>query len=74
VGRVQLVHPERLSPDMAELAAFFAYCRTVDDLRNYTVLNYIGVLKILKKYDKKTGTAIPCPPAAPCGCIARDPC
>lgn len=54
---------------MAELAAFFDYCRTVDDLRNYTVLNYIGVLKILKKYDKKTGTHGP-----PCPARARGPC
>ena len=41
---------------MTELHDFFEYCRHVDDLRNFTVLNYIGVLKILKKYDKKTGT------------------
>jgi len=30
----------------------------VDDLRNYTFLNYIGVLKITKKYDKKTSSSL----------------
>ena len=52
-----MTHADRLSPDLTELGEFFEYCRAVDDLRNFTVLNYIGVLKILKKFDKKTGTA-----------------
>ncbi|KCV70462.1 hypothetical protein H696_02803 [Fonticula alba] len=33
---------------------FFEFCRKVDDLRNYTVLNYIGFLKICRKYDART--------------------
>ena len=40
---------------MSELATFFEFCRVVDELRQFVMLNYIGVLKILKKYDKKTG-------------------
>lgn len=50
----QLAHPERISSHLSELRPFFDFCQQLDDLRNYTVLNYIGVLKICKKYDKKT--------------------
>jgi len=46
---------DQLSPDLTELAPFFEYCHEIDNLRDFTVLNYIGVLKILKKFDKKTG-------------------
>jgi len=38
------------------MTPFFEYCHEIDNLRDFTVLNYIGVLKILKKFDKKTGT------------------
>jgi len=54
----KLADPSQITEDLAEFRSFFSFCQRVDDLRNFTVLNYIGVMKICKKHDKKTG----CPP------------
>lgn len=37
------------------LGSFVDLCRAVDGLRSYVVLNYLAVLKIIKKLDKKLG-------------------
>eukprot|EP00013_Stygamoeba_regulata_P001467 CAMPEP_0177631500 /NCGR_PEP_ID=MMETSP0447-20121125/1784_1 /TAXON_ID=0 /ORGANISM="Stygamoeba regulata, Strain BSH-02190019" /LENGTH=705 /DNA_ID=CAMNT_0019132991 /DNA_START=193 /DNA_END=2310 /DNA_ORIENTATION=- len=44
-----------ISEDDPALADFFAFVAVVDSLRKFTVLNYIGLLKIAKKHDKKSG-------------------
>ena len=52
--QTKLAKPETISTGMEEFEPFFEFCQRVDQLRNSTVLNYIGTLKICKKYDKKT--------------------
>eukprot|EP00999_Lentomonas_sp_LEN2_P000126 NODE_111_length_2275_cov_88.543296_g88_i0.p1 GENE.NODE_111_length_2275_cov_88.543296_g88_i0~~NODE_111_length_2275_cov_88.543296_g88_i0.p1 ORF type:complete len:706 (+),score=76.96 NODE_111_length_2275_cov_88.543296_g88_i0:90-2207(+) len=49
-----LSRPENISLTLDECKEFFEFAQQVDNLRKYTVLNYIGVLKICKKFDKKT--------------------
>lgn len=56
--RAQLARPLSQPVDVAELRPFFEFCQRLDDLRNFTVLNSMAVLKICKKYDKKTGTRL----------------